>query len=72
MVVDHSWFPINSLTEAYPWPEVMQFGGTLNQILYRVRHADPRHGPVCTLKLDVTDGFYCMQLKPSDAAKLSV
>ena len=72
MVVDHSWFPINLLTEAYPWPEVMQFGGTLPRLLYRVRHADPRYGPVYTLKLDVTDGFYRMQLKPSDAAKLSV
>lgn len=72
LVIDHSWFPINSATEPYPFPEVMQFGGTLTRLLYRVRHSDPRHGPVYMLKLDLADGFYRLQLKPSDAAKLSV
>jgi len=58
LVVDHSWFLINELTKAYLYPEVMQFGGTLPRLLYRVRHSDPRHGIVYTIKLDLADGFY--------------
>jgi len=72
LVVDHSWFLINELTKAHPHPEVMQFGGTLPRLLYRVRHSDPHCDPVYTIKLDLADGFYCLQLKPSNAAKLSV
>jgi len=72
LVVDHSWFLINELTKAYLYPEVMQFGGTLPRLLYRVRHSNPRYGIVYTIKLDLADGFYQLQLKPSDAAKLSV
>jgi len=72
LVVDHSWFLINELTKAYLYPEVMQFGGTLPRLLYRVRHSNPCHGIVYSIKLDLADGLYHLQLKPSDAAKLSV
>jgi len=71
LVVDHSWFLINELTKAYLYPEVMQFGGTLPRLLYRVRHSDPGYSIVYTIKLDLADGFYRLQLKPSDTAKLS-
>ena len=53
-------------------PEAMQWGRTLNRVLWYILHADNRHGPVLMSKTDLSDGFYQMDLTPTGALKLAV
>jgi hypothetical protein len=50
----------------------MQFGGALHRVLRRVRHADPKFGPVYLTKHDIKDGFYRMFLKADDCTRLAI
>ena len=34
--------------------------------------ADPRHGSIYMMKVDITDGFYCVGLAPEDVTYLGV
>ena len=46
LVVDHSFYELNDHTRVSVPLAAMQFGGTLERLLYMIRHADPKHGPV--------------------------
>ena len=76
LLCDHSWdwgWPsINQSTEAHAPPEAMQFGGTFHRLLYAIRHANPRYGPVRSSKSDVKDGFYRLFLRALDCLRLAV
>ena len=67
LLCDHSWDwgwdSLNDTTVPHAPPEAMQFGNALPRILYHVRHADPKFGPVKASKHDVKDGFYRMFLR---------
>ena len=71
LVVDHTFYEINDNTQVLVPLEAMQFGGALERLLYRIRHADPAHGPVYICKFDISDGFYRLHLRPSDAPALA-
>ena len=40
-------------------------------MIYLVRHADPKFGPVYLAKYDVKDGFYRMHLRPDHSLALA-
>ena len=71
-LADHSVWGINEHTLPLTPKEAMQFGGTLPRILYLVRHADPKYGPVYLAKFDLKDGFYHLHVRPRDAPALAV
>jgi hypothetical protein len=50
----------------------MQFGGALHRVLRRVRHANPKFGPVYLSKRNIKDGFYRMFLKSDDCTRLAI
>jgi hypothetical protein len=50
----------------------MQFGHALNRILREILLADPIHGPVHLIKIDISDGFYQIVLNIDDIPKLGV
>ena len=50
----------------------MQFGHALQQILQRMYNADPRHGPIYMMKVDIADGFYHVVLAPEDVPSIGV
>ena len=50
----------------------MQFGHALQRILQRMYDADPRHGPIYMMKVDIADGFYRVCLAPEDVPYLGV
>jgi hypothetical protein len=72
MLGDHLDSGVNASTLPCEYPEAMQFGRTLQRLLYRIHHANPAFGPVYLLKVDISDGFYRLRLRPSDAAKLAL
>jgi len=72
ILCDHSWNPVNEKTLPHAPPEAMQFGGTLQRILRRIRHADPKYGPVYLSKFDIKDGFYRLFLAANDCPRLSI
>ena len=76
LLCDHSWpwgWPaLNECTEHHAPPEAMQFGATLPRLLHKIRHSNPRFGPVRSLKLDVKDSFYRLFLSAFDSPKLPV
>ncbi len=72
LVADHSFYGENNLTVPYAPTEAMQFGSTLYQILHRIRHANPKFGPVYMSKYDLKDGFYRLHLRPDHAPALAV
>ena len=50
----------------------MQFGQALERLLTHIVHADPRFGPVYIIKVDISDGFYRIHIRPQDVPKLGV
>jgi hypothetical protein len=52
--------------------EAMQFGWSLERILREILFANPAHGPVQMIKLDISDGFYRIMLNIDNIPKLGV
>ena len=50
----------------------MQYGRALDCLLREIVYADPALGYVYLLKADVSDGFYRIGLRPTDAPKLGL
>jgi Reverse transcriptase (RNA-dependent DNA polymerase). len=71
-IVDYSFYGINQETLPLVADDAMQFGHTLDRILRHILLADPQHGPVYLLKLDISDGFYRIDLCPDDIPRLGV
>jgi hypothetical protein len=72
LIVDLSFYGVNSDTVRQAPPEAMQFGRTLERLLTTIRHADPAYGPVQIIKVDIADGFYRVALVPDSAPGLGV
>ena len=72
LIVDLSFYDVNRDTLNFAPKEAMQFGRTLERILYQIRHANPRFGHVYLAKVDLSDGFYRVALNDSAIAKLAV
>jgi hypothetical protein len=70
--VDLSFWGINDELICQAPQESMQFGQALEQILYRIWHADPAYGLVYISKYDISDGFYCIPLDMEHAPSLAV
>jgi hypothetical protein len=52
--------------------EAMQFRKALGRILQAIVDANPKHGPVQFIKVDIADGFYCIWLNILDIPKLAI
>jgi len=59
-----------STTRLYPYS--IQFGLALDRILRKILLADPAFGPVKLMKVDLSDGFYRINLNVGDIPKLGV
>ena len=71
IVIDYTWSGINEATRRLS-PDSMQFGYALKRILQCMYDADPRHGPIYMMKVDIADGFYLVGLAPEDVPSLGV
>lgn len=72
IIVDYSYYTINNDTVPLAPSESMQFGRALDRILYKIRHANRRFGPVHMIKVDIADGFYRMWVSASCVPTLGV
>jgi hypothetical protein len=70
--VDLSYYGINADTLKLAPHQAMQFGRALDRLLYRIRHANPRYGPVHMNKIDISDGFDRVALTADSAPKLAI
>lgn len=71
-IVDYSFWGINEETLPLAALESMQFGHALDRILREILIADPAFGPVQLMKVDLSDGFYRINLNIDDIPKLGV
>ena len=71
-ICDYSWWGVNKDTLPLAAMEAMQFGRSLERILREILFANPAHGPVQMIKLDISDGFYRIGLNIDDIPKLGV
>ncbi len=69
---DYSWWGVNEDTLPLAAMEAVQFGWSLEHILREILFANPAHGPVQMIKLDISDGFYRIGLNIDDIPKLGV
>ena len=69
---DYSFNPINAKTLPICDLSAMQYGRCLDRLLREIVYAEPKLGPVHMIKADVSNGFYWIGLRPSDAAKLGL
>jgi hypothetical protein len=72
IIVDYSFFLLNDKTVKLAPREAMQFGKALDRILQSIVDANPAHGPVKLIKVDIADGFYRIWLNLHDIPKLAV
>jgi hypothetical protein len=72
LIVDLSFYGVNVDTLKLAPPKAMQFGRALDQLLFRIRHDNPKHRPVYMNKIDISDGFYQVWLAANSAPKLAV
>ena len=61
LIVDFTYSGINDTTISPVPNKAMQFGHSLDRILYKIHHADSQHGLVYLIKVDLADGFYACQ-----------
>ena len=71
-ICDYSWWGVNADTLPLAVMEAMQFGHALDRILREVLLANPTHGPVHLIKVDLSDGFYRVDVNIDDIPKLGV
>ena len=71
LIIDYTWSGVNPDTVRLA-PDSMQFGRALLRVLQRIYDADPRHGPVEMIKVDISDGFYRVWLSVADIPALAV
>ena len=71
-ICDYSFSGINADTLPLAPVESMQYGQALHRFLRELLLADPRHGTVYLLKLDISDGFHRINLSPADIPRLGV
>jgi hypothetical protein len=71
-IVDYTFLGVNADTVPLCAPEAMQFGRALLRVRQRIIQADPRHGPVHLIKVDVADGFYRIGLNSGNVIKMGV
>jgi hypothetical protein len=72
IIVDYTFFLLNDETLKLAPREAMQFGKALQRILQAIVDANPAHGPVHLMKVDIADGFYRIWLNLHDIPKLAV
>jgi hypothetical protein len=72
IIVDYWFFGLNDETIWMAPREAMQFGKALQRILQTIVDANPDHGPVNLIKVDISDGFYRIWLNLHDIPKLAV
>ena len=71
-ICDYTWSQVNEEILPLAALEAMQLGHGLYPILREVIIADPSLGPVKLLKVDLSDGFYRVNLNIDDIPKLGV
>jgi len=71
-IVDYSFYDVNDETVPLIAKGAMQFGHALSRILRHILLADPDHGPIYMLKIDISDGFYRIDVNPDDIPRLGV
>lgn len=71
-ICDYSWSNVNADTLPLAAMEAMQFGHALDRILREILLANPAFGPVRLMKVDISDGFYRIDLNVDDIPKLGV
>ena len=71
-IVDYTFSGVNQETVSLAPREAMQFGKALERILQKLVHSDTRHGPVYLCKVDISDGFYRIHVRPDDIPHLGV
>jgi hypothetical protein len=72
LIVDYTFWYVNGETVLLSPRESMQFGRALERTLHKIRHANPKYGPVYQSKTDLKDGFYRLWLSDSGMANLGV
>lgn len=71
-ICDYSFYAVNLDTLPLAALESMQFGHALDRVLRHILLANPELGPVYLMKVDLSDGFYRVDLSIDDAPKLGV
>ena len=69
---DYSFNPINAKTLPIYDLLAMQYGRCLDRLLRGIVYADTKLGPVHMIKANVSDGFYRIGLRQSNATKLGL
>ena len=72
LIVDYTYSRVNDDTLRLAPREAMQFGRTLQRVLTRLVHLNPRYGPAKLGKIDIADGFYRVPIRAADVPKLGV
>ena len=70
-IIDYTYSGVNDSTLKLAPQESMQWGRTLQRLLWMIHTADRRQGPVLMSKTDLSDGFYQYQVTASGALMLA-
>ena len=71
-ICDYSYYGVNQETLDICATESMQYGHALDRILREILLANPTLGPVHLHKIDLSDGYYRMDVSIKDIPKLGV
>ena len=72
IINNYTFSQVNPATHKLASDVAMQWGRTLQQVLWFIFNADRQHGPILLSKTDLSDGFYQIPLTSTGALKLAV
>jgi hypothetical protein len=71
-ISDYTYLWVHEEMVAIAPGECMPFGHTLWRILKHVKHANPKMGPICLSKIEITDRFYHIWVRASDVPNMGI
>jgi len=71
-IVDYTFSGVNLDTVPLANHLTLQFGHAILCILHAIMCSNPSHSPVYMIKIDLTNGFYCIHLAPANILLLGV
>jgi hypothetical protein len=71
-IVVYLFYDVNDETLALVAEGSMQFGHALDRIIRHILMADPVHGPLFLIMIDILDEFFHIDMNPEDIPRLGV
>ena len=71
LIYDYTFSGLHDAVARLALQEAIQFGTAFKRLLGQILTADPAYGPVFLSKIDLSDAYMCVWVRPEDLLRLT-